>query len=645
MMKDIELYPQQQISIPNIATVPSFKLLVRSIVTLGVCSGLAIPASAQVTASGDGTSVNLSGNTFKIEGGTQPTGTNNLFHSFGKFDLNSSQTANFEAGTNVQNILGRIDSRLPSTIDGKIQVNGGTSSNVVNLYLMNPAGIVFGANASLNINGAFTATTARAIRFGTGEWFNALGGNNYPAIDPTKPIDFAFTNTPGSIFNAADLTTKTGQNITLVGGTVISTGDIKTAGGKISIATVGGGQYVQISDVGNILRFNLPTETKNQINALNPNFAAPSLPALLTGKIDSTATGIKIEGDVVKLVGDKTAIDAAIAAGDTISKPNRPISSGDIITKNLDASNPGSGGNIYLDSSKAILAGGVTTSGLYLDGKVKPKGGEVFINAQAEIKTGRINSSGQDFGGNVTLSSKAADIIVDSIDTTGRTAESGRSSSNPKEFKGGDLIVKTELGVFRVIKFIRDYEIAPTLERLDLTTNNRFNVISIYTEPFGDINIRHLQGNRSFVTGAQVLPNDGDGPVSRGQLPPRAGFTFLPGDSGSLGLVVTSREGNGSLRTVLIDGVFKDVDTGIAVPGSSITAVPPPPEQPENNPDEQAAKQKSKQDCTPSSTSVAANSTTNPNRSAGNASAPSADPCQLVTGAAGGTLQILNDKN
>ena len=49
-------------------------------------------------------------------------------------------------------------------IDGKLQVTGGNA----NLFLMNPAGIVFGKGASLDINGAFTATTAKAIDFGNG---------------------------------------------------------------------------------------------------------------------------------------------------------------------------------------------------------------------------------------------------------------------------------------------------------------------------------------------------------------------------------------------------------------------------------------------------------------------------------------------
>jgi large exoprotein involved in heme utilization and adhesion len=39
---------------------------------------------------------------------------------------------------------------------------------------MNPAGIIFGANSSLNVPASFTATTATGIGFGS-NWFNASG--------------------------------------------------------------------------------------------------------------------------------------------------------------------------------------------------------------------------------------------------------------------------------------------------------------------------------------------------------------------------------------------------------------------------------------------------------------------------------------
>jgi large exoprotein involved in heme utilization and adhesion len=76
-----------------------------------------------------------------------------------------------------------------SVINGLLQVTGSNA----NLYLMNPAGIVFGANARLDVAGSFTATTANGIGFGD-RWFNAVGANNYATLIG-NPSSFAFTMT------------------------------------------------------------------------------------------------------------------------------------------------------------------------------------------------------------------------------------------------------------------------------------------------------------------------------------------------------------------------------------------------------------------------------------------------------------------
>jgi filamentous hemagglutinin family protein len=111
--------------------------------------------------------------TFDIEGGT--TSNNNLFHSFTEFGLSENQIANFISNPNILNILARINGGNPSIINGLIQVSGGTP----NLFLMNPSGIIFGNNASLDVPGSFTATTATGIGFGNNGSFNAVGTPNY----------------------------------------------------------------------------------------------------------------------------------------------------------------------------------------------------------------------------------------------------------------------------------------------------------------------------------------------------------------------------------------------------------------------------------------------------------------------------------
>jgi filamentous hemagglutinin family protein len=612
-------YPQPQLSITNLGTTHRVKFLVRSLVVLGMCSGFTIPTSAQITPGGDGTAVNkVDATTTDITGG-KPSGTN-LFHSFGTFDLPDKQTANFKSDPGIQNILGRINSGTPSLIDGKIQVNGGSTTSTINLYLMNPAGIVFGKNASLDVNGAFTATTAKAIGFGNGNWFNALGTNNYDLLTG-NPDGFAFTNTPGSIFNAANLTTNPGKSITLVGGTVISTGDIKTGGGNISIATVEGGKYVQIKADGSILRLDLPASAAN-INGAK-TFTALSLPDLLTNTgVDLTATGVTVDPKtkVVTLVGNPTAIANAIALGDTVSKQNRSISTGDVITRNLDTSNVGkNGGNIYVESSQAILSGTITTR------YVKPSspdnsvhtGGKVLLNAQTEIKTETISSSADSSssgsesngtGGNVTLSTQTKDIIVDYIFTQAGSDLSGgknMSKADSVGFRGGNVTVKSA-GLFRLIEQGRSVNIDASL--------------------FGIIDIKH-GSKKPFVIGYTLGEPNNLGQIKVTFIP---GFTFPDGASGSRGAITTSAHSNGSVFVVYKDSVSTD--------GISITGKVNP-----SNPDQQSARQKSKDNCTLSSIPVATSPTNTTTRSSDKAVAPAVDNCKSEVGT-GKILQVLTDK-
>ncbi|HBB31712.1 MAG TPA: hypothetical protein DC064_07925, partial [Cyanobacteria bacterium UBA9273] len=135
-----------------------------------VASSPTLAQSIVPATDGTGTVVTTNGGSLDISGGTLSGDGANLFHSFDQFGLSSGEIANFLSNPQIQNILGRVVGGDPSIINGLIQVTGGNS----NLFLMNPAGIVFGLGASLNVPAAFTATTANGIGFGD-NWFNAFG--------------------------------------------------------------------------------------------------------------------------------------------------------------------------------------------------------------------------------------------------------------------------------------------------------------------------------------------------------------------------------------------------------------------------------------------------------------------------------------
>jgi len=119
-------------------------------------NGFLVAQAITPAADGTNTQVIQTNNQFDITGGQLSKDGANLFHSFSKFGLDANQIANFVANPQIQNLLGRVVSGEASLIDGILKVTGGTP----NLYLMNPAGIVFGSNARLDVPAAFAATTA-----------------------------------------------------------------------------------------------------------------------------------------------------------------------------------------------------------------------------------------------------------------------------------------------------------------------------------------------------------------------------------------------------------------------------------------------------------------------------------------------------
>ncbi|WP_204103528.1 MULTISPECIES: CHAT domain-containing protein [Spirulina sp. CCY15215] len=329
---------------------------------------------------GTGTTVNLTGNNFTIDGGSRSGDGANLFHSFEQFGLNSGQIAEFLSNPQIQNIFSRIVGGDPSIINGLIEVTGGNS----NLYLLNPAGIVFGSGASLNVPGDFTATTATGIGFGGNHWFNVSGSNNYTDFNG-NPAQFAFDlEQPGIIVNAGNLTLNPEQNLTLLGGAVINTGTLTTEGGNILISAVPGSSTIRISQPGSLLSLEIepPRDSQGNLTA----FQAIDLPELLTG----TDTGITANGEETVQFNDSGTV-APFTVGTALS------------TGIIDSSGTiGQGGTVHFLGDKVALldharidvsgetgGGIVRVGGDYLGGGTVPNaqfnfGGEnISINADA----------------------------------------------------------------------------------------------------------------------------------------------------------------------------------------------------------------------------------------------------------------------
>ncbi|NJL52978.1 MAG: filamentous hemagglutinin N-terminal domain-containing protein [Hydrococcus sp. SU_1_0] len=113
-----------------------------------------------------------------ITGGAQRG--QNLFHSFQEFNISEGSGAYFVSpNANIANIFSRVTGNNVSEIFGTLGTLGASQPD---LFLINPNGIIFGENASLDVGGSFLATTADSIQFGEQDFFSASNPETPPLL-------------------------------------------------------------------------------------------------------------------------------------------------------------------------------------------------------------------------------------------------------------------------------------------------------------------------------------------------------------------------------------------------------------------------------------------------------------------------------
>lgn len=424
------------------------------------------PATAQsITPAGDGTNTNVTANDnhFNIQGGTLSRDGANLFHSFQNFGLNAGEVANFMSTPQIQNILGRVVGGDASVINGLIQVTGGNS----NLFLMNPAGMIFGNGASLNVPGSFTATTANGIGLAEG-WFNAVGTNNYQNLVGT-PNRFAFTmSQPGSIVNAGNLEVAEGNHLSLLGGTIINIGSVAAPSGTITMAAVPGNNIVRLSQVGMLLSLEFEPITNGTGQLPTDTGISPlDLPPLLSGGDVGNATGVTVNPDgSVSLTGSGMIIASegkvAIASG-TLTTDDSSVT---IAAMDVDLQgNIESFGNLTINADAIALSELTLISqgdNLFFDGPVQLNSN---ANIQTDTNTGNILFSSTidgDITGarNLTLQTEGNISIGGAIGDTVPLGAVNISSNNVEfaDYTGGPLTVTAQGNIIAGIITTQEYE-------------------------------------------------------------------------------------------------------------------------------------------------------------------------------------------
>ncbi len=389
----------------------------------------------------------------QIEGGAIRG--SNLFHSLQEFNIQKNQSVYFTNPVGIENILTRITGNNASQILGKLGVEG-----AANLFLINPNGIFFGPNATLDIRGSFIATTASEIQLGENGLFSATNpqNNNLLSVAPSALFFNQIKAQTGNIINTSTageigLQVPRGETLGLVGNQVIiDGGKLTTEQGRIEIGSVGANSLIKLENTEYNYSLNY-SEVENFNNIELKNNAVADVSGEGSGEIQIQGKQIQITeksrilantlgtqpGGNISLTASESIevndslVDADVGIGVTGSgasiTTNSPgltlTSGGQISTATFGA---GASGELTVNAEQIVVIGassdGQNLSGLFTD--VLPgatgRGGDLTINTQKlQLFSGGqlgANVFGDGMGGNLTVNAKEIEasgtISVDS---------------------------------------------------------------------------------------------------------------------------------------------------------------------------------------------------------------------------------------
>ena len=183
----------------------------------------------------------LSGPDFRIGPEFGTTRGSNLFHSFRIFNVGTGESATFTGPASIANVISRVTGGRMSTIDGFLRSEVGNAD----FFFINPAGVVFGPNARVDVPAAFHVSTADELRFADGSVYSATDPDR-STLSMAAPESFGFLSPqPASIeVNGSTLEFAPGQTVS------ISAGDVAIAGGDTTASVRAPGGEIRISAVG-----------------------------------------------------------------------------------------------------------------------------------------------------------------------------------------------------------------------------------------------------------------------------------------------------------------------------------------------------------------------------------------------------------
>jgi filamentous hemagglutinin family protein len=562
-----------------------------------------VPASTRIpVADGTlGTQVSGTNNNFSIMGGLNKG--QNLFHSFQDFSVPTGGAVTFSNPTGNQAIITRVTGNLFSDIDGIINTQG------ANFFLINPNGILFGANTQLNVGQTFVGTTANGIDFvdaaGKGYRFGT-NGNDAPllTIDPNAlltPARLIFSGNNGAISNLGILETSNyNQYIGLFGGNVtINGGQINAQGGRVEIGGLSAAGTMGLGVEGNIFRAQFPTNvTRSDISFTNQarvnvawdgggniaisarNFELLSgsvlrggiesglgTPASVAGDIKLNATGNILIGGSNGGIGNSVRVDS-IGQGGNIDIQAGTFSLQDNAQIQASTAGTGSTGNINLRvTGAADISGTGTAISSAVRSTGRGSGGNITIGAGSVSLRDAAQVTASTFGvgdvGNVKVTANTIDLtgadttIFSSVEAggIGKGGTIDLNATNLSINNGAELSASTS-GQGKAGNVVVNIKDTVSISDARITSNVEAGAV-------GNGGTIDLNATNLWLTNAGQI-----------QAGTRRASNTQPagqGDAGNINVKVTGAVDISGTKNGFSSGIFSLIDTGTVGTGGNIT--------------------------------------------------------------------------
>ncbi len=330
---------------------------------------------------GENTSVRLDGKTYEISGGSiRGADAELLFHSFDSFSLEEGQTAQFSPDDNITTIFSRVTGGKPSEINGTI------ASDTVDLFLLNPAGVVFGPESAIEIGGSIMISTAESLTFADGGEFSSLSPQPAPLLTVSQPIGLSFGETSRGIEIGieGDFSPLNVDRALFAGNGIRLTGIVIVPSGQVELASLAPGSSIELapSDESLVSRFDIDSENFSE-------FALSDID-LVAGVVDTNSVDLDSPSGRIVLAGRQIQLreDSELFSRNFSRLPGEGISI--LASANLsvdgalilsDTFRTGDGGNILLTSADLIANGALISTDTFGTGA----GGNLLLEANGSI--------------------------------------------------------------------------------------------------------------------------------------------------------------------------------------------------------------------------------------------------------------------